>query len=95
MQKAASIQPRTGLSKFAKNYQHVRIEVSINLGALEEFGDMGSASAFGQYFPDVFVNACVARFQDEDWRVRSTAAVTVARLGPPEAAKLAKLAFFL
>jgi hypothetical protein len=49
--------------------------------ALEEFGDMGSASAFGQYFPDVFVNACVARFQDEDWRVRSTAAVTVARLG--------------
>ena len=33
-QKSASIQPRTGLPKFATNYPKVRKEVEINIGKL-------------------------------------------------------------
>ena len=42
MQNVASIQPRTGLSEFAKNEPTVRKEVRINIGAKS----LGKASAY-------------------------------------------------
>lgn len=49
--------------------------------ALEDFGEMGEKHAFGEYFPDVFVNGCIAKFADEDWRVRSAAVEAVSHMG--------------